>query len=58
MGSTWCPLVDVELNRQFPGRELLKAQTPEGLREGWVAVQSAWQTTVTGTPPVGHSEGP
>ena len=45
------PLVDAELNRQFPGRELLKAQTPEGLREGWVAVQSAWQTTVAGTPP-------
>lgn len=32
------PLVDAELNRQFPGRELQKAQTPEGLREGWVAV--------------------
>ncbi|GIF23949.1 hypothetical protein BJ973_004562 [Actinoplanes tereljensis] len=45
------PLVDAELNRQFPGRELQKAQTPEGLREGWVAVQSAWQTTVAGTPP-------
>jgi hypothetical protein len=45
------PLVDAELNRQFPGRELQKAQTPEGLREGWVAVQSAWQTTVTDTPP-------
>ncbi|MEO8107634.1 MAG: DinB family protein [Actinomycetes bacterium] len=45
------PLVDAELNRQFPGRELQKAQTPEGLRDGWVAVQSAWQTTVSGTPP-------
>jgi hypothetical protein len=45
------PLVDAELNRQFPGRELQKAQTPEGLREGWVAVQSAWQTTVAITPP-------
>ncbi len=34
------------------GRELQKAQTPEGLREGWVAVQCAWQTTtVAGTPP-------
>jgi hypothetical protein len=28
------PLVDAELNRQFPGRELQKAQTPEGLRDG------------------------
>ncbi len=44
------PLVDAELNRQFPGRELQKARTPEGLREGWVAVQSAWQTTLEGTP--------
>ncbi|WP_104181729.1 DinB family protein [Arthrobacter sp. B0490] len=45
------PLVDAELNRQFPGRELQKAQTPEGLREGWNAVQSAWRETVTSTPP-------
>ncbi len=45
------PLVDAELNRQFPGRELQKSQTPEGLREGWVAVVSAWQTTVADTPP-------
>lgn len=45
------PLVEAELNRQFPGRELQKAQTPEGLGEGWVAVQAAWQTTVAGTPP-------
>jgi len=44
------PLVEAELNRQFPGRELMRAQTPEGLREGWVAVQSAWQTTVAETP--------
>jgi hypothetical protein len=45
------PLVDAELNRQFPGRELQKSQTPEGLREGWLAVQAAWQTTVDDTPP-------
>ena len=45
------PFVDAELNRQFPGRELQKAQTPEGLREGWVAVQSAWQVTVAATSP-------
>ena len=43
------PLVEAELNRQFPGRELQKAQTPEGLREAWVAVQSAWRTTVEST---------
>jgi hypothetical protein len=45
------PLVDAELNRQFPGRELQKAQTPDGLRDGWVAVQSAWGETVADTPP-------
>jgi hypothetical protein len=45
------PLVEAELNRRFPGRELQRAQTPEGLRQGWVAVQSAWRTTVAGTPP-------
>ena len=44
------PLVEAELNRQFPGRELQKAETPEGLREAWVAVQAAWEATVTSTP--------
>lgn len=44
------PLVEAELNRQFPGRELQASRTPEGLREGWVAVQDAWNTTVTRTP--------
>ncbi|MGZ5372591.1 MAG: DinB family protein, partial [Aeromicrobium sp.] len=45
------PFVDAELNRQFPGRELQKAQMLKGLRDGWVAVQAAWETTVTNTPP-------
>ena len=53
-GVDVAPLVDAELNRRFPGRELQKAQTPEGLREGlregWVAVQIALATTVTDTP--------
>lgn len=44
------PLVKAELNRQFPGRELQEATTPEGLRDGWSAVQAAWRTTVAGTP--------
>ena len=44
------PFVEAELNKQFPGRELQKAETPEGLREAWVAVQGAWQTTITETP--------
>lgn len=44
------PLVDAELDRQFPGRELQKARTPDGLRNGWCAVQSAWRVIVTDTP--------
>ncbi|MDO5533435.1 MAG: DinB family protein [Propionibacteriaceae bacterium] len=44
------PYVKAELNRQFPGRELQEATTPEGLREGWNAVQQAWHATVTETP--------
>ena len=44
------PYVDAELNRRFPGRELQKAETPEGLRQGWDAVRAAWQETVDATP--------
>lgn len=44
------PLVEAELDRRFPGRALQRSQTPAGLREGWVAVQAAWQTTVADTP--------
>lgn len=44
------PLVDAELNRLFPGRELQKATTPEGLRQGWDAVRAAWASTVADTP--------
>ena len=45
------PFVEAELNRQFPGRELQQATTPEGLREAWIAVQDAWATTLASTPP-------
>jgi hypothetical protein len=45
------PLVEAELNRRFPGRELKHAKTPEGMREAWVAVQAAWVETVASTPP-------
>lgn len=44
------PLVEAELDRRFPGRALQRSTTPEGLREGWVAVQAAWQETVADTP--------
>ncbi|MEO1058996.1 MAG: DinB family protein [Actinomycetota bacterium] len=45
------PLVDAELNRQFPGRALQSSRAPEGLRDGWTAVQASWSATVDGTPP-------
>ncbi len=44
------PLVEAELNRRFPGRELQSSQTPEGLRAAWVAVQAAWAQTVAEVP--------
>src|SRR5690554_553360 len=44
------PLVEAELDRRFPGRELQRARTPEGLRAGWEAVQDAWRITVADTP--------
>jgi hypothetical protein len=44
------PLVEAELNRRFPGRALQSAQSPEGLRDGWTAVQVAWADTVATTP--------
>jgi hypothetical protein len=44
------PFVAAELNRMFPGRELQHAQTPERLREGWVAVQVAWEQMVADVP--------
>lgn len=41
------PLVDAELNRRFPGRELRGAAAPDGLRAAWAAVEAAWAQTVT-----------
>lgn len=40
------PLVDAELNRRFPGRELRAADDPVGLRAAWHAVEVAWAATL------------
>ena len=40
------PLVDAELNRRFPGRELRGAADPESLRAAWTAVVRAWEVTI------------
>jgi hypothetical protein len=36
------PLVDAELNRRFPGRELRVAADPEGLRRAWAVLEATW----------------
>jgi len=40
------PLVDAELNRRFPGRELRTAEDVPGLRTAWDAVERTWAATV------------
>jgi hypothetical protein len=40
------PLVEAELNRRFPGRELRQATDPDGLRAAWAAVERAWAAAV------------
>lgn len=41
------PLVDGELNRRFPGRELRSAADAEGLRQAWTWIETAWGATVS-----------
>jgi hypothetical protein len=40
------PLVDAELNRRFPGRELRDAEDPAGLAAAWAALERTWQGTL------------
>ncbi|WP_131104422.1 DinB family protein [Ornithinimicrobium sufpigmenti] len=40
------PLVDAELNRRFPGRELRTAEDPDGLRAAWAAIERTWVATL------------
>lgn len=45
-GVNVIPLVEAELNARFPGRVLQRADTPEGLRDAWGALQDAWAATL------------
>lgn len=48
------PYVDAELNLRFPGRELRRADDPDGLRAAWAALERTWDATlgrVAGMPP-------
>ncbi len=41
------PLVKAELERRFPGRALMEAPDPDGLRAAWAALETAWADAVT-----------
>ncbi len=41
-GIDVAPYVESELAKRFPGRDLKRATDPEGLRDAWAAVESAW----------------
>ncbi len=45
-GVDVAPIVEAELNRRFPGRADRRAADPDGLREGWAALERAWATTL------------
>ena len=45
-GVDVAPFVAAELDRRFPGRADTRADTPEGLRSAWAAVQRAWAGAV------------
>ncbi|RIV40386.1 DinB family protein [Micromonospora radicis] len=49
------PLVEAELDRRFPGRELRRAEHPDALRSAWAAIERAWAAAVdqVGTMPAG-----
>ena len=45
-GVDVAPLVEAELNRRFPGRELRHASDPDGLGTAWAALERAWAAAV------------
>jgi uncharacterized protein YjbI with pentapeptide repeats len=45
-GVDVAPLVEAELDRRFPGRELRHATSADVLREAWAAVRAAWDVAV------------
>jgi hypothetical protein len=40
------PLVEAELDRRFPGRGTRRAETPDGLRSAWAALERTWEATL------------
>ncbi|MEU1587702.1 DinB family protein [Micromonospora sp. NPDC005710] len=45
-GVDVAPLVEAELNRRFPGRDLRHAKNPDDLRVAWAALERAWAAAV------------
>lgn len=45
-GVEVAPLVEAELDRQFPERVKLRATDPEGLAEAWTLIEAVWEATV------------
>jgi hypothetical protein len=45
-GVDVAPLVEAELNRRFPGRELKHARDPDDLRRAWAALERVWADAV------------
>ena len=45
-GVDVAPLVEAELDRRQPERQLLRATDPDGLAEGWTVVEGTWAATV------------
>jgi hypothetical protein len=45
-GVNVAPLIEAELNQRFPGRQLRRADDPDGLRAAWQAVRAAWAQAV------------
>lgn len=45
-GVDVAPFVEAELNSRFPGRDERRAETPEGLRHAWAAIEGQWAATL------------
>src|SRR5437588_12787345 len=45
-GVEVAPLVQAELDRQFPERVKMRATDPEGLKEAWALIEGVWDRTV------------
>lgn len=41
------PLIDAELNRRYPGRELMSPTDADGYRDAWDLLEQMWSETVT-----------